>query len=1401
MDIISTPSIGGLNLDAELSQVKEGEITYCLNGKFSLRGGSYYYTNYEGNDLCTSIPANKFILNPGGLATNNLDQFIIFSVKSDNTGSEIGLLTNCTYETLVQDECLGFRIDKPISAIYKETFDCGRRAYWTDNNEPRRYLDIDNIPSPFDCAAIRIDREFEFPCTDIEIQTNGALKSGAYFGFIQYADANGNGLTSWSTSSNRIDIISRENNINGAGDVANTSTNKSIQFTFTGLDTSFEYYNIGIIKYINGVSSAQFIITLPVTTSTYNYNGNENSSTDITVQEIVAVPTIYERFKGVQNTTGIAQWYNIHGKEVPNYQPFANDIQVQWVTYRVLATDYYNKNHPYYNLMSLMKDEIYPIGIRLVYNTGEKTCTYHIPGRELNTRSNGDPFTEILDQYGEAIVPATWDSQVGYSSDDLLTGQTNSTPRWKIYNTGEKIDFTSEYDAYILAGGSAGTYEGCYEYGEMSYWESTLTYPNIPDVWNNGVIDLAGQPIRHHKMPDCSIDHIHENLNGSATISEYPYLHILGIQCDNIQIDTTLFPDIVGYEIVIGDRTYQKSIVAKGLLFNNMEQEAPGGAANAVVPAPYIYTNWMYNDLSSFANFGQTDDALLNSFSFYSPDTTFKNTSIGSTSELKLEAEEFGTARYSGYDYSVPVSDVNTGTNTENNINFLGDIVFSTGWYNNYVLPQFTSVRREIDNKEYILNNSYQSSTLGNVNNLYRESTVMLDTSNVFLANTKPDDSKSDYTIPGIVDGDISSYYGALKNNIPNLWGNIENVTYIAPFNMCSVGRDEVNTGCLFGGDTFISFFSFHKRTLYPQYVSNIGIANTDDILNDDGEWGGDGTGGNDPFRLLYGNPVFYCESSINTNYRYSGLTNKETFYPNLDDFALQLFQFESPTNMWADVDNYYLYNSDYSTSRNFNSICTQPDSFEPDECDNHFYTRTIYSEKDQTEGTQDNWLVYLPNNYYDFNKNKGELWDVRNLSGARILYRFNNGIFIKQFNQRLQTNNESTVEIGTGSLFDPEPVEIFNVDAGHVGTRSQWAFNSTPYGSFMVDDLRSMVFKFTDNFLPISNIKMSSWFNTNLKLNLLNDYPTFPNYDNPNNPNGIGFISTWDSQNKLWILTKRDFKVFDQENKPSMEEDGRFYFGEGEEKEYVNLSDTEVFINKSWTMSYSPELNVWVSWYSFIPLFYIQRTDTYLSGVDNDIYSHNSEITFNDYYTVEYPYILEIPAKSKSLVSKLNTVFWKTSCYEPTEDLENIYEYKYITFDSGYVYNNNQNTGSLVFVVNDPNIPSQTVTYPTVTGTDTNVLISTNDGIWSLNYLWDKTSNANTAISSTTSSWTDTNFVTSYPIDKVINQAAINVNKNWYELKPLKGSWNKARLIFNRNDLILNTVFTIQEQNNSVRN
>ena len=1417
---INYPS-AGLNLDADVSALKQEEITYCLNGRLFLKGGSYFYNNLPGSELCVSIPEGNYIIN--GTCTNNPDEFIIFSVQTDNTNSEIGLLnTNtCSYNTIVNDECLEFNIQHQIQAEFKEDFQCGRNVYWTDNYTTRKKLNIDKVPlliigyeedgctpiyGGLDCAALQIDRDHEFPCLDISIEDTGALKTGSYFIFVQYSDVNSNGLTSWSDSYNRIDIVSRSNNINSAGDAPNKDTTKSITLQFTGLDTEFQYYNIGVIKCINGVLTAQFIITLPTSADTYTYTGIESSTTDIiTIDELIVKNTIYETFKTVKNTQGYLQWGNITGKPEYNYQPYANDIYVQWVTYRVYAPNYYSKNHPYYNLMGLMRDEIYPVGIRLIRDDGSKSCVYHIPGRSLNLQADGSAFADHKDQYDNSIIGAVWDSVTENTGlvapgNDLIGDQDADTPRWQIYNTGNTIDYTDEYNTYVLDGGDPSTYEGCYQYGNPGYWESTLTYPSNSEVWD----DLICQPIRHHRMPDCSIDNIYEGIDGGAgTIGDYCYLHILGIQCSNIQIDPALFPDIIGYEILIGDRTYQKSIIAKGILYNNMEQIEPGGATDPVVPAPYYYTNWIYNDIASIFNFGQEDTVLYDNFTFYSPDTTYKKSNIGNAFECKLEKETYGKARYSGYDYASPITNVNSGTNTENGIPFLGSLVFSTGWYNNVLTPTYTSIRREILEKEYILNNVYQVTSFGNVNNLCRESSVMFTTDNTFLTCAKSDSSKYTYTIPGITEGDISSYYASLKTNIANLWGSIDSVNYISPFNMCSVGRDEVDTGCLFGGDTFISFCSFHKRVLYPQFVSNVGILNSDTFLNPNGEFGGDGSGGNDPFVMLYGNPVFYCESSINVNYRYSGLTVKETFYPNLRDFTYQLYQFESPTYMWPDIDNYYYYNQDYS-KLNVNSICTQNAGYNPDDCTTHYYSRAIYSEKDQSEALSDNWLVYKPNNFYDFNKSKGELWDIKNLLGDRILYRFTNGIFLRQLNQQLETTNSTNVEIGSGSLYSPEPIELFNIDAGNIGTRSQWAFNSTQFGSFMIDDQRSSIYQFKESFNDITNIKLKSWFNTNLRLKLLNDYPDFPLYDNPANPDGIGFISTYDTQNKLWILTKRDYQVYDQDNKPLMEEDGRFYFLEliddVETKVYVHLNDSDVFVNKSFSISFCTDLELWNSWHSFLPLVYLQSSNNFYAANDNEVHSFNSSTYFNKYFGVEFPYILEIPAKAKDLVSKLNTVFWKSYCRIPGDsDFE--YEQKYITFDSGFVYSSTQNTGSLVFNVKDPNSPAQTIQFPYVSGTDTNVLVSTEDGIWSLNYLFDKTLNSANPVPSLTNSWSNSDYIAQYPIDKVIDQTLIKPDKNWYELKPLKGQWNKARLFFNRSDLSLQTTFVIQQQDESIRN
>jgi hypothetical protein len=57
------------------------------------------------------------------------------------------------------------------------------------------------------------------------------------------------------------------------------------------------------------------------------------------------------------------------------------------------------------------------------------------------------------------------------------------------------------------------------------------------------------------------------------------------------------------------------------------------------------------------------------------------------------------------------------------------------------------------------------------------------------------------------------------------------------------------------------------------------------------------------------------------------------------------------------------------------------------------------------------------------------------------------------------------------------------------------------------------------------------------------------------------------------------------------------------------------------------------------------------------------------------------------------------------------------------------------------------------------------------------------------------------YPIDKVINPAAINVNKDWYDQENFRDKYLVMRLRFtNFEDVELTTNFIIETEQNSIR-
>jgi len=214
-----------------------------------------------------------------------------------------------------------------------------------------------------------------------------------------------------------------------------------------------------------------------------------------------------------------------------------------------------------------------------------------------------------------------------------------------------------------------------YEKGLMSYWESSETYPCNAEVWG----DLAGQPIRHHKFPDCAISPHYKN-NKSSPVKQTEFntkvnIYPIGVVIDVAQIKQLLIEavntgliteeeraSICGYRILRGNRRGNESIIAKGLLYDVWKYPENVYKSNQDV----LYPNYPYNPttpdvfnrktkIRSAEDIRDEDGNLLNDpilhpyydqgyinnkYTFHSPNTHFNNPGLGN--EIKLELESYG---------------------------------------------------------------------------------------------------------------------------------------------------------------------------------------------------------------------------------------------------------------------------------------------------------------------------------------------------------------------------------------------------------------------------------------------------------------------------------------------------------------------------------------------------------------------------------------------------------------------------------------------------------------------------------------------------------------------------------------------------------------------------------------
>ena len=588
-------AVTGLNMDNALNQVQKGQLTYALNASVeNFDASSVNYQNEPGNELCVTFPSGFVLI--GSHYIQEKSKHIFFITNPTTSESQIGFMDNndCEYQTLVTSDCLNFNIDYPIHKIVHKITNCTTEIYWTDGFNPRRYLNIDNVPyllqpgsdlcdplytNQLDCNQLKVQPNFNIPQLKvIDVIDGGNLIAGTLQFAIQYSDAVGNGYTSYYSVTNPCpiaDTFVTDFNFN-------YQVGKSVIINVSNLDQSgqFRYFNLAVIKTINSSRSVNLVGTysIDVESKDITYTGQDVTSITLSVEDIFEKYPYYEIAQDVTAVQDVLVWDQLTSIDRINYQSIANQVTLQWQSYKLPSNEDYSNEFNATNLRSYLRDEVYPFELVFLLDNGKQTDGFHIPGRMIGPN----------EAYPD--VPNT--------NPDFI-GEGTSAPYWKIYNTASVI------------GNALGNNIGNatpYQYGEFAYWESTETYPCNDELWG----ELAGTPIRHHKFPDVLISPAFESASpivqsGQYIVSSQQYNSVfpLGVKIDSQQIkslinQSNLTEDqknsIVGFKLVRGDRSTNKSIVAKGIL-RNVGKYQRGGQ-------DFYYPNYPYNDLS--------DDPFLN---------------------------------------------------------------------------------------------------------------------------------------------------------------------------------------------------------------------------------------------------------------------------------------------------------------------------------------------------------------------------------------------------------------------------------------------------------------------------------------------------------------------------------------------------------------------------------------------------------------------------------------------------------------------------------------------------------------------------------------------------------------------------------------------------------------------
>ncbi len=478
-------------------------------------------------------------------------------------------------------------------------------------------------------------------------------------------------------------------------------------------------------------------------------------------------------------------------------------------------------------------------------------------------------------------------------------------------------------------------------------------------------------------------------------------------------------------------------------------------------------------------------------------------------------------------------------------------------------------------------------------------------------------------------------------------------------------------------------------------------------------------------FLYSYGEPSFITESDYNLDYRYGINQTFGNFYPNVGDMVT----WTQPTQNYnlINYDNTHFYNTDYSRQNRENlGFTLNPDfSQAKEDCKTEHSNRVMYSIQDNDNNDRfDGNKVFLPNNFFDFNKAGGRLSIVKGIENNKVLVIQENQASLFNSFVTLQTNIGSTA-VGSNNLFSQQPAQYIKTDLGYAGSQTN-AITSTEFGHFWVDNKRGQIFNLQGQLKDITLGENSWWFKEFLPFKILKD---FPDANINNNFKWFGMAITYDSRLKRILFTKRDAELLPEykgkvslvDNLFKLETDVELT-PSGYSQIVIEPTDSTYFCNKSFTISWNPLTNSFTSFLTYTPNYYLNNQSYFSSGVNfptsneqTGVWNHllNSQ-SYQCFYGNLNGFALEYSVVNTPQNQILNSVSLNVDFNRF------INQYDFYKTDKIYsdviIYNQNQTTGYLNLVLKQKNNLYQSIQYPKVKDGKTQILIENVENFYSFN-------------------------------------------------------------------------------------